>query len=370
MSGEIAHRELSTERLLLRPLCISDVEPLCELAGAEEVYRTTINIPHPYTTSDAEAWVERSLAMWADGSATHFAIVRRDTDDLIGGVGLTIERRHDRAELGFWVGVPYWGRGYTTEASRAVLAFGFGELRLERIWAGHLAGNEASGRVQQKLGMTREGVLRRHFKKDGVFHDDVVYAITREEWEGLRDGVGPPDVETERLVLRSLRHDDVDALVEINRHKEVADGVLSIPHPYTRHDAINRLGTLMGANAAGTALTWMITLDGEPIGICGFDVNDRHAHGMLGYTVHPGHWGRGYASEAVRGMIRHAFEERSPPMHRLFADHYPENPASGRVCEKAGMTREGLQRGAIRKNEEFRDLVRWAIIRNDWLERR
>ena len=360
---------IETERLRLRPLGAGDIDRLCELAGDEAVYRTTINIPHPYRRLDAEAWIGIAAGMWEDGSGAQFAIALRETDELIGGIGLTIERRHDRAELGFWVGVPHWGRGFTTEAGRAVLAFGFRELGLERIWAGHLAGNEASGRVQQKLGMTREGVLRRQFKKDGVFHDDVVYAITREEWEGVERAERPSSIETERLVLRALRHDDVDAMVEINRHKEVADGVLSTPHPYTRHDAIKRLGVLMASNASGAACTWLVLHEGEGVGVCGYDVNERHLGGMIGYTIHPAWKGRGLATEAVRGMLRHAFEERDPPMHRLYADHFPENPASGRVCEKAGLTREGVLRGAIRKDDAFRDLVRWAIVRDEWLRR-
>jgi RimJ/RimL family protein N-acetyltransferase len=366
MSEAIEPCELHTERLVLRQFRESDLDRLCELAGAREVYETTLNIPHPYTREDGAAWVELSRSMWADGSGAQFATALRETGELIGGIGLTIRRRHDRAELGFWLGVPYWGRGYTTEAARAVIDYGFGELGLERIWAGHMAGNEASGRVQQKAGLTREGVLRRQMKKDGAYYDDVVYAITRGDWERKAAHAGPPPIETERLVLRALRPDDVDALMAINGDERVAAGVLSVAHPYTRRDAIAALTRMLGSNASGEASTWLITLDGTAVGVCGFDVNERHLGGMIGYTIHADHWGRGLATEAVRAMIDHAFGTREPPMHRLCADHFPENPASGRVCEKAGMVREGVLRGSIRKGEELKDAVRWAIVRDDW----
>lgn len=370
MSDAIEPVVLETERLRLRPFEAKDVDRLCELAGAEEVYRTTLNIPHPYLRADAEAWIIKVTEMRADGTAATFGVTLKGADELIGAVGLTIRREHDRAELGFWMGVPYWNMGYTTEAARAVLGYGFDSLRLERIFAGHISGNDASGRVQQKIGLQREGVLRHHFKKAGAYVDDVVYAMTREQWVARQAQVGPGEVRTERLVLRPVRADDVDAMMAINSDERVAAGVLSVAHPYTRRDAIGHLTKLLASNASGAANTWMIMMDGEAVGTCGFDVNERHLGGMMGYTIRPDLWGKGLATEAVGAMLRYGFEMRDPPMHRLYADHFPENAASGRVCEKAGMVREGVQRGAILKDGAYRDLVRWATVRDDWLKER
>lgn len=178
--------ELQTERLILRQFAHDDCDRLCRLAGHRRVYETTLEIPHPYTADDAEAWIGKSEEMCREGSAIHLAIALRPSSQLIGGIGLTIARRHDRAELGFWIGVPHWTQGYATEAGRAMLHFGFTELALERIWAGHMRGNEASARVQEKLGMQREGVLRRQFKKDVRYHDNVIYAIVRADWEAMQ----------------------------------------------------------------------------------------------------------------------------------------------------------------------------------------
>ena len=99
---------------------------------------------------------------------------------MIGAVGLRIEREDQRAELGYWIGRPYWNQGYCTEAARAVLDFGFEQLGLNRIYASHFTRNPASGRVMQKLGMTHEGRLRQHVRKWDAFEDVEVYAVLRE----------------------------------------------------------------------------------------------------------------------------------------------------------------------------------------------
>ena len=99
---------------------------------------------------------------------------------VIGCVSLRIKGEDQRAELGYWLGRPYWGHGYCTEAVRAVLDFGFGQLGLNRIFACHFARNPASGRVMQKAGLTHEGCLRRHAKKGDAFEDVEIYAVLRD----------------------------------------------------------------------------------------------------------------------------------------------------------------------------------------------
>jgi [ribosomal protein S5]-alanine N-acetyltransferase len=84
--------------------------------------------------------------------------------------------------MGYWIGVPYWGRGYCTEAAGALLAHAFGPLGLHRVHATHLTRNPASGRVMQKLGMRHEGRMREHFLKWGVFEDVERYGILDREW--------------------------------------------------------------------------------------------------------------------------------------------------------------------------------------------
>jgi RimJ/RimL family protein N-acetyltransferase len=170
---------LRTDRLILRPFEPADAPRLQELAGAREVALGTLRIPHPYPEGAAEEWIENQVDAIARGSWV-FAI---DDGQFAGTIGLDVNKDFDRAEIGYWIGVPFWGRGYATEAVGAVLRFGFEELKLNRLYAGHFGRNPASGRVMAKNGMQREGVLRRHVKKWNEYVDIVYYGILRSEWE-------------------------------------------------------------------------------------------------------------------------------------------------------------------------------------------
>jgi RimJ/RimL family protein N-acetyltransferase len=108
-------------------------------------------------------------------------VTDRDSGELFGAVGLQIEPGHALGELGYWIGVPYWGRGYATEAARALMRYGYSRLGLHRIQARHFLRNPASGRVMEKLGMSREGVLRQSVRKWGRFEDVVLYARLAED---------------------------------------------------------------------------------------------------------------------------------------------------------------------------------------------
>jgi [ribosomal protein S5]-alanine N-acetyltransferase len=174
--------QLRTERLLLRPFTPADAPRVRELAGDREVAATTLRIPHPYEEGEAERWIATHPKLFAEGRSVSFAIVLAAENMLIGAVGFEISRGHDRAELGYWIGRPYWNHGYATEAAREVVRYAFETYDLHRIVAHYLVGNAASGRVMEKLGMRREGLLRHHVKKWRRFHDLVAYGVLREEF--------------------------------------------------------------------------------------------------------------------------------------------------------------------------------------------
>jgi len=156
------------------------------MAGSPEVARSTLNIPHPYEAGMAEGWIGSQMAACNDGQFITFAIVLAETGQLCGAIGLQLNPRDHNAEIGYWIGAEFWGRGICTEAALAVLAFGFDELNLHRIHSGHFASNPASGRVMEKLGMTWEGCLREHVCKWGRFEDRVDYGILATEWAALQ----------------------------------------------------------------------------------------------------------------------------------------------------------------------------------------
>jgi RimJ/RimL family protein N-acetyltransferase len=168
---------LRTPRLVLRPFQAADAPDVERLAGAHEVASTTLHIPHPYPAGAAERWIAEHAAAWEAGGRVAFAVCRADDGALVGSIGLTVAPAHARAELGYWIGVPHWNRGYATEAARAVLAFAFDVLGLHRVQAHFKTRNPASGRVMEKLGMRREGLRRGAFRKDGVFEDVEEFAV-------------------------------------------------------------------------------------------------------------------------------------------------------------------------------------------------
>ena len=174
---------LVTDRLLLRPFTLADAPEVQRLAGNHEVASRTLAIPYPYRDGVAEAWIATHQPGFERGTHLVYAVTHRWKRDLLGAAGLVeVNRRHERAELGFWVGRPYWGRGYATEAVRAVIEYGFSVLGLHRIAATHLSRNLASGRVMEKCGMVHEAHLREHARKGGVFEDVDVRGILHDEW--------------------------------------------------------------------------------------------------------------------------------------------------------------------------------------------
>jgi RimJ/RimL family protein N-acetyltransferase len=188
---------LYTPRLCLRALGLEDAPRIEELAGDVRIAQTTASIPHPYPAGGAEKWLKTLPPLLAQGSLFVFGITLTgtrtpgrendpaDTGHLVGTVGLTItgDPEQERGELGYWIGVPYWNKGFATEAARAVVDFAFARRHLHRLVAHHFSENPASGKVLEKEGLTREGIFREHFFRMGAFHDVVCYGILRTEWE-------------------------------------------------------------------------------------------------------------------------------------------------------------------------------------------
>jgi len=170
---------LETARLKLRPYSEADIDELVPLIGARKVAATTLRIAHPYTEQDARAF----LALAQEPGKIWLATTLRSDGRQIGGVGLRVEDPHQHAELGYWLGVPYWRQGYATEAACEMLRYGFVELGLHRIFASHFRHNPASGRILLKLGMRYEGCQREHLRKWDQFVDSELYGVLRQEWK-------------------------------------------------------------------------------------------------------------------------------------------------------------------------------------------
>ena len=185
MRYDIAENTLETERLLLRPFRLEDAEAVAVFCDSEPVYRRTLNLPHPYTADCARRWIGGHAENFRSGRFYEYAVTGREDGCLYGCVGLSHDAAHHNGELGYWFGEPHWGRGYATEAAAALIDFAFSVKDYHRVYAGHFAGNPASGRVMQKCGMRFEDIQREHVCKDGAYVDVVCYAILKQEWRGV-----------------------------------------------------------------------------------------------------------------------------------------------------------------------------------------
>jgi [ribosomal protein S5]-alanine N-acetyltransferase len=172
---------LTTQRLVLRPFTVDDAPEVSRLVGDRRVADTTLHIPHPYDESMAVAWIGTHAEAEERGDSVTVAITEK-AGTLVGAVALGIARAQQRAELGYWIGVPHWGRGYATEAAATMVGYAFDTLGLRRVVAHCLTRNIGSARVMEKVGMRREGTLREHVIKWDVPEDVALYAILRDEW--------------------------------------------------------------------------------------------------------------------------------------------------------------------------------------------
>lgn len=149
-----------------------------QLAGDSRIADTTGSVPHPYLDGMAEAWIAEHQDSASKGDSYTWAIANLETDELMGCISLILNR-HRGAEMGYWLGVPFWNHGFMSEAARAVIDAGFTQLNLHRIVAAHFVRNPASGRVMQKAGMNLIGTMRDSWSwlTTGVFESEVWYEI-------------------------------------------------------------------------------------------------------------------------------------------------------------------------------------------------
>ena len=147
---------ITSDRLTLRPLTLADAARVCELVGNYDVSKMISRAPYPYALEDANQWIGTHAALRAAGTDFPYAITTQE-DGLIGVIGLHASARLSDVvtgafELGYWVGQPYWGLGYATEAGRALIAAFDADLGPTPLVSGHFTENPQSGHVLEKLG--------------------------------------------------------------------------------------------------------------------------------------------------------------------------------------------------------------------------
>jgi len=183
--------KLWTKRLILDQIRPSDISNIVKYAGNIKIVENTQTMPHPYHEEDAIAWIHMANIGFKAKDNFMFAIRYSETLGLIGGIGLTIEKENNRAELGYWLAEEFWNKGLTTEAVKAILKFGFEELKLNKIFAVYLTSNQASGKVMTKNGMVKEAeykdhdIKRGHTVEDNIYVSLIQYRMTKSEYKSL-----------------------------------------------------------------------------------------------------------------------------------------------------------------------------------------
>lgn len=175
---------LRGERCVVRPWRAGDADALARHANNANVAKQLRDrFPHPYSRSDAVAFLKFTTA---SGVPTNFAI---EVDgEAVGGIGYVPGSDVERfsAEIGYWLGERYWGRGIVTEAVRLVTEYLFAERNLLRLFALPFADNAGSMRVLEKAGYAREAIMRSSAVKGGVPRDQALYARINDAWRGVR----------------------------------------------------------------------------------------------------------------------------------------------------------------------------------------
>ncbi|PSW62994.1 N-acetyltransferase [Photobacterium kishitanii] len=166
---------LTTERLILRPLELSDATKIQQLAGNADIANGTISVPHPYSDGMAGKWIGKHLAGWCSRQSAIFAITLKSNHQLVGCAGLE-NINQNSAQLGYWIGVPFWGNGYCTEAVERIKEFGFNKLHLQHLYGRHLKTVSGPENVMLKIGMknvTTLAVPTHHLSQDNI----VIYEL-------------------------------------------------------------------------------------------------------------------------------------------------------------------------------------------------
>ncbi|MFA5107635.1 MAG: GNAT family N-acetyltransferase [Patescibacteria group bacterium] len=170
---------IKTKRFTLRAYRSADAASLQRSINDPGIARNTLHIPHPYTLKDARDWIRSCQQDRRKKQPLKIAWAIDINGEVAGGVGLHFVRSDHKAEIGYWLGRKYWGSGFMTEAAKHIIALGFKQLRLKRLYAFTFSWNKASGRVLEKNGFKQEGLLRKNVKKGSLYVDTYLWAKVR-----------------------------------------------------------------------------------------------------------------------------------------------------------------------------------------------
>ncbi len=168
------------DRINLRPPVPSDARSMATYANHKLVAPAVGSMPFPYTLTHAKQFIALAQENWDNGTEAQFGIEDKNTGKLIGMIGLTrIATTHKNAEMGYWLGKPFWGQGLASEAVSMMLEYAFGDMKLHRVYSRVRSKNIASQKVLERAGFIKEGCFREHIKHQGRWDDLLWYGKLR-----------------------------------------------------------------------------------------------------------------------------------------------------------------------------------------------
>ncbi|MFC7687473.1 GNAT family N-acetyltransferase [Ureibacillus sp. GCM10028918] len=174
-------KTVTTDRLILRLFEEIDAAVVAKLCNNYNIYKNTLYLPFPYSIEDALSWMKHHKDNYNSNTSYEFAITDKESGKLYGAIALSNNQKFQQGELAYWVGEAFWGDGYATEAARAMVQFAFDEKNFHKVFARYFGSNPASGKVMEKIGMKKEGILIDHVKKDNHYEDLVYYGIVNQQ---------------------------------------------------------------------------------------------------------------------------------------------------------------------------------------------
>ena len=174
---------LKTKRLILRPLRESDATRIFELCNNDVIYKSLLTMPHPYTMDDARNKITKDTQKFETGEKYCFAITFKENDELIGIIDITNNQKFRFGEIGFWLDDTLWNKGIMTEATQAVVHFGFKTLKLHKLIIKAYVNNFGSIKVAEKCGFIKEGTMKECYYVHGEYQDLFIFGLTEDDYD-------------------------------------------------------------------------------------------------------------------------------------------------------------------------------------------
>lgn len=174
--------KLETARLTLQTFQMEDANRISELANHKQL-ADILGLPHPYELQVAKDWIAIQPRQIKEGIEYPLTIRSKEISAIIGTITLRIDKNNNKGELGYWIGADYWGEGFATEAVDAMIEFGFKHLDLNKVWASVLVKNKASSAVLRKVGLQKEGTLKKDRFQHNAYEDVDVYGLLQQEYK-------------------------------------------------------------------------------------------------------------------------------------------------------------------------------------------